>query len=93
MDERIVTIKFTPEMVKNIIYTQIGHFKEREFREPNCVILGIDMIQLLDIAGVLRRDTINQECFFENLKIYLDGDNHDNIAVAYNIFRQTQIIT
>ena len=92
MDERIITIEITPQVVKDTIYSQIGYFKEREFRDPNCVIFGIRIIQMLDAAGMLHRDEHTQECYFENLKIYLDGDNEINIAVAYNIFIQTKII-
>lgn len=86
----ILTVQLTPEDIKKILYQQIGFFKDVEKRNPNCCILGITIIQILDKLGALHRDEKTGYCYFENLKLYLDGDNEGNISVGYTPFLELE---
>ena len=84
------TITLGPAELDKLIEEQISFFKQQEKRMPNCVLLGIAVIQILDGAGKLHRDPATGEARWKDLKLYIDGDNEVSIACAYNPFIDMQ---
>lgn len=76
-----------PNEIKQMLYQQIGFFQEKEKKKPNCCMLGIKIVEILDAVNAFNWDEEKNENFFEGLKIYLDGDNECAINVGYNPFR------
>lgn len=84
------TITLGPAELEKLIEGQINFFQQQEKRMPNCLLLGIAVIQILDGAGKLRRDEKTGEACWKDLKLYIDGDNEVSIACAYNPFIDLQ---
>lgn len=84
------TISLGPEELDKLIEGQINFFVQQEKMKPNCVLLGIAVIQILDGAGKLHRDEKTGEARWKDLKLYIDGDNEVSIACAYNPFIDLQ---
>lgn len=84
------TVTLGPAELDNLIEGQINFFQQQEKRMPNCVLLGIAVIQILDGAGKLHRDEKTGEAHWKDLKLYIDGDNEVSIACAYNPFIDLQ---
>lgn len=84
------TITLGPAELDKLIEGQISFFQQQEKRMPNCVLLGIAVIQILDGAGKLHRDEKTGEARWKDLKLYIDGDNEASIACAYNPFIDLQ---
>ena len=84
------TVTLGPAELDNLIEGQINFFQQQENRMPNCVLLGIAVIQILDGAGKLHRDEKTGEAHWKDLKLYIDGDNEVSIACAYNPFIDLQ---
>ena len=84
------TITLGPAELDKLIEEQVSFFKQQEKRIPNCVLLGIAVIQILDGAGKLHRDPATGEAHWKDLKLYIDGDNEVSIACAYNPFIDLQ---
>ena len=84
------TVTLGPAELEKLIEGQINFFQQQEKRMPNCVLLGIAAIQILDGAGKLRRDEKTGEARWKDLKLYIDGDNEVSIACAYHPFIDLQ---
>ena len=84
------TVTLGPAELDNLIEGQIKFFQQQEKRMPNCVLLGIAVIQILDEAGKLHRNEKTGEAHWKDLKLYIDGDNEVSIACAYNPFIDLQ---
>ena len=84
------TVTLGPAELDKLIEGQISFFQQQEKRMPNCVLLGIAVIQILDGAGKLHRDEKTGEAHWRDLKLYIDGDNEVSIACAYNPFIDLQ---
>ena len=86
-------LKLGPEEIKQILHQQIGFYKSKEKRDPNCCMLGLAIITVLGQAFTHNNRT--GENYFEGLKVYLDGDNECAINVGYSpfILKQNRIIT
>ena len=84
------TVTLGPAELEKLIEGQINFFQQQENRMPNCVLLGIAVIQILDGAGKLHRDEKTGEAHWKDLKLYIDGDNEVSIACAYNPFIDLQ---
>lgn len=85
-----MVLKLGPEEIKQILHQQIGFFKEREKRNPNCCMLGIAIVTVLDQTLAFSHNDKTGESYFEGLKLYLDGDNECTINVGYSPFVNMQ---
>lgn len=85
-----MVLKLGPEEIKQILHQQIGFFKEREKRNPNCCMLGIAIVTVLDQTLAFSHNDKTGESYFEGLKLYLDGDNECAINVGYSPFVNMQ---
>ena len=85
MNNRTV-IKLGPEEIKQILHQQIGFYKSKEMRDPNCCMLGLAVITILDQITAFTHNNETGGTYFEGLKVYLDGDNECTICVGYNPF-------
>lgn len=83
-------IKLGPEEIKQILYQQIGFYKSKEKRDPNCCMLGLAVITVLDQVTSFTHNNKTGGTYFEGLKVYLDGDNECTIGVGYNPFISKQ---
>ena len=84
------TVTLGPAELDKLIEGQINFFQQQEKRMPNCLLLGIAVIQILDGAEKLHRDEKTGEAHWKDLKLYIDGDNEVSIACAYNPFIDLQ---
>lgn len=82
----MMVIKLGPDEIKSILHQQIGFYREKEMREPNCCMLGIAIVTALDQVLAFTHNELTGESYFEGLKVYLDGDNSAAINVGYSPF-------
>lgn len=78
------------EEIKQLLHQQIDFYRSNELREPNCCMLGLSIVTLLDGDFLLYRDEKTGGTYFEGLKLYLDGDDGCTISVGYNPFIKKQ---
>ena len=81
-----MVLKLGPDEIKQVLYGQIGFYKDKEKRDPNCCMLGIAIVTVLDQISAFTRNDKTGETYFEGLKLYLDGDNECAINVGYSPF-------
>ena len=81
-----MVLKLGPDEIKQILHQQIGFYKQREMRDPNCCMLGIAIVTVLDQVLAFTHNDKTGESYFEGLKVYLDGDNECAINVGYSPF-------
>ena len=81
-----MVLKLGPDEIKQIFHSQIGFYKDKEKRDPNCCMLGIAIVTVLDQISAFTRNDKTGETYFEGLKLYLDGDNECAINVGYSPF-------
>lgn len=65
---------------------QRAFFKESQLKEPNCCMLGISIVTLLDKEMVFRKNQKTGYSYYEGLKVYLDGDDEYGVSVGFNPF-------
>lgn len=81
-----MVLKLGPDEIKQILHQQIGFYKQREMRDPNCCMLGIAIVTVLDQVLAFTHNDKTGESYVEGLKVYLDGDNECAINVGYSPF-------
>lgn len=85
-----MVLKLGPDEIKQILHSQIGFYKDKEKRDPNCCMLGIAIVTVLDQTQAFTTNKQTGETYFEGLKLYLDGDNECAINVGYSPFIMKQ---
>ena len=81
-----MVLKLGPDEIKQILHSQVGFYKDKEKCDPNCCMLGIAIVTILDQTLAFTHNDETGETYFEGLKLYLDGDNECAINVGYSPF-------
>lgn len=83
-------IQVGPNEVQQIFNEQVGFFKSKEFRDPNCCMMGRAIIEIVNSVSGFERDEKIGETTYGGLKVYMDDDNPAAICVGYNPFLMKQ---
>ena len=84
-----MVLKLGPDEIKQILHSQIGFYKDKEKCDPNCCMLGIAIVTILDQTLAFTHNDKTGETYFEGLKLYLDGDGNC-VACDSNAFSPSE---
>ena len=82
-------MEYTPENIDKIIKFQIGYWKNELKMIPNTLVLGLDIVKILDMNGLLmkmedRSGLRVRGC--EDLRVYIDTQHTPAIGVSLTPF-------